>query len=110
MSEQHETLDLRALGVLMRQMQGELRGLGIKLDLLSRGRERDIASFGTRDDMHDVVDVLAERLTDFDQRISGQLADFDQRISNVVGQVAEQMESHGKVLTEILGRLPPQPA
>ena len=106
MSE-HETLDLRALGVLMRQMQGELRALGIKLDLLTRGRERDIAAFGTRDDMRDVVDVLAERLADFDQRISGQLADFDLRISNVVGQVAEQMERHGKMLAEILDRLPP---
>src|SRR3974390_47392 len=85
------TIDLRALGVLMRQMQGEVRALGIKLDLLARGRERDIAPFGTREDMRDVVDVLAERL-----------ADFDQRISSVVGQVAEQMESHGKMLAEIL--------
>jgi hypothetical protein len=101
-----ETVDLHALGVLMRQMQGELRSLGIKLDLLTRGRERDVAAFGTRDDMHDIVEVLAERLADFDQRISGQLADFDQRISNVVGQVAGQMESHGKMLGEILDRLP----
>jgi hypothetical protein len=44
-----------------------------------------------------VVDVLAERL-----------ADFDQRISSVVGQVAEQMEGHGKMLGEILGRLSPR--
>ena len=32
-----ETVDLHALGVLMRQMQGELRSLGIKLDLLGFG-------------------------------------------------------------------------
>jgi hypothetical protein len=93
----HDTLDLRALGTLMRQMQGELRAMGIKLDLLARARERDAATFGTRDDMRDVVEVLAERLADFDQRISG-----------VVGQVAEQMESHGKMLSEILDRLPPR--
>jgi hypothetical protein len=74
----------------MRQMQGELRAMGIKLDLLAR-------TFGTRDDMRDVVEVLAERLADFDQRISG-----------VVGQVAEQMESHGRMLGEILDRLSPR--
>ena len=103
MSE-HDSLDLRALGALLRQMQGELRALGVKFDLLARGRERDVAAFGTRDDMRDIVDVLAERLIDVDQRITGQLVDVDQRISNL----AEQMASHGKMLGEILDRLPPR--
>ena len=85
MSE-HETSDLRALGALVREMQGELRALGIKLDLLSRGRERDPTTFGTRDDIHDLIDVLTEQVTSFDQRL----------------------DSHGKMLTEILDRLPPK--
>jgi hypothetical protein len=97
MSEHIDTIELRAIGVLMRQMQGEMRRLGIKLDLLSRGRERDAATFSTRDDVRDIVEVLIERLADFDQRISG-----------MVGQVAEQMESHGAMLSEILDRLPPR--
>jgi len=96
------TLDLRALGAIIRQMQGEVRALGLKLDLLTKGRERDIA-FATRDDLHDIVGLLAAQLTQTDTR----LADFDQRISGVVGQVAEQMERHGKMLADILDRLPP---
>ena len=97
-----DTLDLRALGAIIRQMQGEVRALGLKLDLLTKGRERDIA-FATRDDLHDIVGLLAAQLTQTDTR----LADFDQRISGVVGQVAEQMERHGKMLADILDRLPP---
>ena len=96
MSE-HETSDLHALGALVREMQGELRALGIKLDLLSRGRERDLTTFGTRDDMHDLIDVLTEQVTSFHQRISEGIA-----------QVAERMDSQGKMLTEILDRLPPK--
>jgi hypothetical protein len=92
-----ETLDLQALGVLMRRMQGELRAIGSKLDLLSRGRDRDAATFATRDDLRDVIEVLA-----------AQLGDFDTRISSAVGQVAQHMESHSKALAEILGRLPPE--
>jgi hypothetical protein len=88
-----DTLDVSALGVLVRQLQQDVHALGIKLDLLARGRERDVAAFGTRDDMLDVVDLLA---------------DFDQRISSMVRQLVEQMESHGKMLAEILERLPPQ--
>jgi hypothetical protein len=91
-----ETLDLHALGVLMRRMQGELRAIGSKLDLLSRGRDRDAASFATRDDLRDVVEVL-----------TAQLGDFDTRISSVVGQMAQHMDSHGKMLADILDRLPP---
>jgi hypothetical protein len=55
-----------------------------------------------RDDLQDIVGVLAERLTD-----------FDLRITSAVGQVAESMASQGKtlaepdkVLAEILERLP----
>ena len=96
MSE-HETSDLRALGALVREMQGELRALGIKLDLLSRGRERDLTTFGTRDDIHDLIDVLTEQVTS-----------FDQRISEAIAQVAERLDGHGKMLTEILDRLPPK--
>jgi hypothetical protein len=92
-----DTLDLHALSALMRQIQGEIRALGIKLGLLARGRERDAATFATRDDLRDLVEVLA-----------GQFGDFDRRISSVVGQVAEQMERHGKILDEILDRLPPR--
>ena len=106
MSE-HEALDLRVLGTIVRQMQGELRALGMKLDLLIKGRERDIAAFATRDDLHDIVGLLASQLTEFDHRISAQLSGFDQRIGSMVGQVADQMESHGRMLAEILDRLPP---
>jgi hypothetical protein len=97
MSE-HETVDLRALGVLMRRMQGDLRAIGAKLDLLSRARDRDLATFASRDDLRDVVEVLAAQLTD-----------FDQRIASAIGQVAEHLTSHGKTLAEILDRLPPPP-
>jgi hypothetical protein len=96
---EHESSDLRAIGALVREMQGELRALGINLDLLSRGRERDLTTFGTRDDMHDLIDVLTDRLTG-----------FDQRISEAVAQVAERLDSHDKMLTEILDRLPPKEA
>jgi hypothetical protein len=94
MSETVVSLD--ALGVLMRRMQGDVRAIDVKLDLLQRGRERDIASAATRDDLRDVITVLAE-----------QLAQFDQRITGAVGQVIEHMASTDKTLSEILARLPP---
>jgi hypothetical protein len=76
MSEQEppSTSDLRTLATLVREMQGDLRALGIKLDLLARGRERDLATFGTRDDMHDIVELLAEKLADAERRIVGVLS------------------------------------
>jgi len=96
--------DLRALGALVREMQGDLRALGIKLDLLSRGRDRDLATFGTRDDMHDIVELLAEKL-----------ADAERRVADAVVQVAESMAGRDRALTEqtemlveILNRLPQQ--
>jgi hypothetical protein len=59
MSQQEPSAsELRALGTLVREMQGDLRALGIKLDLLARGRERDLATFGTRDGMHDIVQSI----------------------------------------------------
>ena len=106
MSEQEPSAsDLRALGALVREMQGELRALGIKLDLVARGRERDLATFGTRDDMHDIVELLAERL-----------ADAERRVADAVAQVAESMAGRDRalaeqsaMLVEILNRLPPRP-
>jgi hypothetical protein len=97
--------DLRALGMLVREMQGELRALGIKLDLVARGRERDLATFGTRDDMHDIVELLAERL-----------ADAERRVADAVVKVAESMAGRDRalaeqtaMLVEILNRLPARP-
>jgi len=106
MSEQEASAsDLRALSTLVREMQGELRALGIKLDLVARGRERDLATFGTRDDMHDIVELLAEKL-----------ADAERRVAEAVAQVAESMAGRDRALTElsamlveILNRLPPRP-
>jgi hypothetical protein len=106
MSEQEASAsDLRALSTLVREMQGELRALGIKLDLVARGRERDLATFGTRDDMHDIVELLAEKL-----------ADADRRVAEAVAQVAESMAGRDRalaelsaMLVEILNRLPPRP-
>ena len=107
MSEQEppSTSDLRTLATLVREMQGDLRALGIKLDLLARGRERDLATFGTRDDMHDVVELLAEKL-----------ADAERRVTEAVAQVAESMAGRDRALAEqsamlieILNRLPPRP-
>jgi hypothetical protein len=102
MSEQEASAsDLRALSTLGREMQGELRALGIKLDLVARGRERDLATFGTRDDMHDIVELLA---------------DAERRVGDAVAQVAESMASRDRalaelsaMLVEILNRLPPRP-
>ena len=106
MSDQEPSFsDFRALGALVREMQGELRALGIKLDLVARGRERDLATFGTRDDMHDIVELLAERL-----------ADAERRVAEAVAQVAESMAGRDRalaelaaMLVEILNRLPPRP-
>ena len=107
MSEQEppSTSDLRTLATLVREMQGDLRALGIKLDLLARGRERDLATFGTRDDMHDIVELLAEKL-----------ADAERRVTEAVAQVAESMAGRDRTLAEqsamlieILNRLPPRP-
>jgi hypothetical protein len=107
MSEQEplSTRDLRTLATLVREMQGDLRALGIKLDLLARGRERDLATFGTRDDMHDIVELLAEKL-----------ADAERRVTEAVAQVAESMAGRDRTLAEqsamlieILNRLPRRP-
>jgi hypothetical protein len=105
MSEQEPLAsELRVLGALVREMQGELRALGIKLDLLTRGRERDLATFGTRDDMHDIVELLAERL-----------ADAERRVADAVVQVADSMAGRDRTLAEqsamlleLLNRLPPR--
>jgi hypothetical protein len=97
--------ELRVLGTIVREMQGDLRALGIKLDLLARGRERDLATFGTRDDMHDIVELLAERL-----------ADAERRVADAVVQVAESMAGrdkalaeHSAILAEILDRVSSRP-
>jgi hypothetical protein len=74
-----ETVDLRALGVLMRQMQGELRALGMKLDLLTKGRERDAASYATRDDLRDIVEVLTGQLAEQDRKLDAVLARLPER-------------------------------
>jgi hypothetical protein len=49
-------------------------------------------------DLREAIDVLTARLADFGLRITG-----------AVAQVAEHMESHGKLLNKILDRLPPRP-
>ena len=90
-----ETVSLDALGVLLRRMQVDVRAMSVKLDLLTRGRERDLTALATRDDLRH---VLAAVLAD-------QLADFDLRISGAVGQLAEQMTSTQKTLNDILDRL-----
>ena len=90
-----ETVRLDALGVLLRRMQVDVSAMSVKLDLLTRGRERDLTALATRDDLRD---VLAAVLAD-------QLADFDLRISGAVGQLAEQMTSTQKTLNDILDRL-----
>jgi hypothetical protein len=69
--------------------------MSVKLDLLTRGRERDLTALATRDELRD---VLAAVLAD-------QLADFDLRISGAVGQLTEQMTSTQKTLNDILDRL-----
>jgi hypothetical protein len=89
-----ETVSLDALGVLLRRMQVDVSAMSVKLDLLTRGRERDLTALATRDDLRD---VLAAVLAD-------QLADFDLRISGAVGQLAEQMTSTQKTLNDILDR------
>ena len=76
-------------------MQVDVSAMSVKLDLLTRGRERDLTALATRDDLRD---VLAAVLAD-------QLADFDLRISGAVGQLAEQMTSTQKTLNDILDRL-----
>jgi hypothetical protein len=72
---------------------------------VARGRERDLATFGTRDDMHDIVELLAEKL-----------ADAERRVAEAVAQVAESMAGRDRalaelaaMLVEILNRLPPRP-
>jgi hypothetical protein len=90
-----EAVSLDALGVLLRRMQVDVSAMSVKLDLLTRGRERDLTALATRDDLRD---VLAAVLAD-------QLADFDLRISGAVGQLAEQMTSTQKTLNDILDRL-----
>ena len=90
-----ETVSLDALGVRLRRMQVDVSAISVKLDLLTRGRERDLTALATRDDLRD---VLAAVLAD-------QLADFDLRISGAVGQLAEQMTSTQKTLNDILDRL-----
>ena len=90
-----ETVSLDALGVLLRRMQVDVSAMSVKLDLLTRGRERDLTALATRDDLRD---VLAAVLAD-------QLADFDLRISGAVGQLAEQITSTQKTLNDILDRL-----
>ena len=37
-----ETVSLDALGVLLRRLQVDVRAMSVKLDLLTRGRERDL--------------------------------------------------------------------
>jgi hypothetical protein len=90
-----ETVSLDALGVLLRRMQVDVSAMSVKLDLLTRGRERDLTALATRDELRD---VLAAVLAD-------QLADFDLRISGAVGQLTEQMTSTQKTLNDILDRL-----
>jgi hypothetical protein len=90
-----EAVSLDALGVLLRRMQVDVRAMSVKLDLLTRGRERDLTALATRDELRD---VLAAVLAD-------QLADFDLRISGAVGQLTEQMTSTQKTLNDILDRL-----
>ena len=90
-----ETVSLDALGVLLRRLQVDVRAMSVKLDLLTRGRERVLTALATRDELRD---VLAAVLAD-------QLADFDLRISGAVGQLAEQMTSTQKTLNDILDRL-----
>jgi hypothetical protein len=90
-----EAVSLDALGVLLRRMQVDVSAMSVKLDLLTRGRERDLTALATRDDLRD---VLAAVLAD-------QLADFDLRISGAVGQLTEQMTSTQKTLNDILDRL-----
>ena len=86
-------LDLNLLGALLRRVQADITAINVKLDMLTKARERDLSSFATRDDLRDLAAVLAE-----------QLADFDQRISNTVSQVAEGIVDVRKLLDE---RLPP---
>jgi hypothetical protein len=90
-----ETVSLDARGVLLRRMQVDVRAMSVNLDLLTRGRERDLTALATRDGLRD---VLAAVLAD-------QLADFDLRISGAMGQLAEQMTSTQKTLNDILDRL-----
>ena len=90
-----EAVSLDALGVLLRRMQVDVRAMSVKLDLLTRGRERELTALATRDELRD---VLAAVLAD-------QLADFDLRISGAVGQLTEQMTSTQKTLNDILDRL-----
>jgi hypothetical protein len=69
-----ETVSLDALGVRLRRMQVDVSAISVKLDLLTRGRERDLTALATRDDLRDILppcSLTNWRTSIWDQRRGG---------------------------------------
>ena len=98
-----QTISLEALGVLIRRMETDIRAITMKLDLLTRARERDLASVASRDDLRDLVDVLATQLTEhfgrvdarFD-RVEGRLDQTERGIEERLGRIERLLSPEGK--------------
>jgi hypothetical protein len=72
-------ISLEMLGALMERMQIDIRAMSIKLDILSRSREQDLAALVTRPDLNNLIDVLAEHLNRIDAHL--------ERIESKLGRV-----------------------
>jgi hypothetical protein len=87
-----ETVGLEALSALMRGMQTDIRAITMKLDLLTRARERDLAAVATREDLRDLVDVLAAQLTEHFERVDARLEQSERRIEARLDQSERSIE------------------
>jgi hypothetical protein len=86
-----QTISLEALGALMRGMQTDIRALSMKLDLLTRARERDLATVATRDDLRDLVDVLAVQLTEHFERVDTRFDRVEARLDQTERSIEERL-------------------
>jgi hypothetical protein len=103
-----ETVSLEALGALMRRMQTDIRAITVKLDLLTRARERDLATVATRDDLRDLVDVLAAQLTEHFGRIDARFDRVDERFERVDARLDQTERSIEERLARIERLLSPE--
>ncbi len=103
-----ETISLDALGVLMRRMQTDIRAIGMKLDLLTRARERDLATVATRDDLRDLVEVLAARLAEHFERVDTRFDRVDARFDRIDARLDQTERSIEERLARIERLLSPE--
>jgi len=88
-----------ALGGLMRRMQTDIRAITMKLDLLTRARERDLATVATRDDLRDLVDVLAGQLTEHFEHLGARFERVDARLDQTERSIEERLERIERLLS-----------